>query len=160
MERRLIFLFQILLILSLAHSGCASPYLKGIDPDGKKVYLGPALIQNTKAYHDFLLSSKSEAAKLDYLLWRIKEAKDLTYYHEGNRHNWLEAYRAGTWIVRHHFEKGEDAKSFIRKEILLYEKSGKPTAVQFPDGSIHIAYFVLLNELSSLEETAAANSGI
>ncbi|MBI4358071.1 MAG: hypothetical protein HY584_02110 [Candidatus Omnitrophica bacterium] len=143
-----------LVSLGLVPFGCATPYLKGLTPQGEKVYLGIHPMQETEAYQSYLLSSKSEAAKLNYLLDRIKEAKELTYYHNGGRYSWLEAYRAGTWVVRHHYEKGEDARSFIRKETLLYEKSAKPNAIQFPDGSIHIAYFVLLNELDSLEEAA------
>ena len=157
-----IYAFLFLTILGsfwLIHFGCATPYLKGVTPQGEKVYLGFLPIRETEAYQSFLLSSKSEAAKLNYLLDRIKEAKNLIYYHAGSRYSWLEAYRGGAWVVRHHYEKGEDAKSFIHKETLLYERSGKPNAIQFPDGSIHIVYFVLLNELDSLEEAIAANSG-
>src|SRR3989338_171633 len=149
----------LLLAVQLLNFGCASHYLKGVTPEGVKAYLGPASIQDTEAYKTFLNGSRSEAAKFDYLLERIKAAQDLEYYHEGNRHNWLEAYRAGTWLLRHHYKPGQDARDFVHKEVLLYQTPGKPTAIKFPDGSIHIAYYILLNELDLLDETLQKTSG-
>lgn len=139
--------------------GCAATprYLKGVGYEGQKVYLGTLPIETTEAYQMFLDSSRSEAAKLDYLLQRIKTAQDLVYLHEGSPYNWLEAYRAGAWILRHHYERGEDARTFIRKEVWLYQTPGKPNAIKFPEGSIHLVYYVLLNELDLLEETLQAN---
>ena len=149
-----LFVFCLLLgsILFLSIS-CATPYLRGTTPEGQKVYLGRVPIEPTAAYQMFLNSSQSEAAKLDYLLQRIKTAQDLVYLHEGSQYNWLEAYRAGSWLLRHHYERAENARHFIQKEVWRYQAPGKPNAIKFPEGSIHLLYYVLLNELDLLEET-------
>ena len=155
---RLLFVSS-LVLAQLVHFACAgrSLYLKGLTPQGEKVYIGPVPIQDTEAYQTFIYSSQSEAAKLDYLLRRIKAAQDLVYYHNGGQHNWLEAYRAGSWVLRHHYKKSENARSFIRKEVLLYQEPGNPTAIKFPNGSIHLVYYILMNELDLLEGTVKQN---
>ena len=111
----------VFLFAQLLTAGCATTpyYLKGVTPDGRKVYLGPVPIQNIEAYQAFLHSSKSERAKLDYLLQRIKEAQGVEFYHGGERYNWTEAYEGARWVVEHHFEKGQNSHSFIKKEALF-----------------------------------------
>ena len=152
-------LFVVLVLsVQLFYLGCATtPYLSGVAPDGRKVYLGPVPIQNIEAYQAFLHSSKSERAKLDYLLQRIKEAQGVEFYHGGERYNWTEAYEGARWIVEHHFEKGQNSHSFIKKEALFEQEPGKPNAVKFPDGSLHLDYYILANELDLLEETLKQN---
>ena len=147
-------LFLILISLPFVSLGCtASRPLKGVTPEGQKVYLESLPIENTKAYQAFLLSSKSETAKLYYLLDRIKAAKDVTYRFEGSQYNYFEAYLAALWLLIYHYKRGEDAHSFIRKEIAAYAGFSESTTMNFPDGSYHLAYHVLINELDLLEET-------
>lgn len=162
MKKKHALLAVIFLGAQVVQFGCAlaPQYLKGVNPDGQKVYLGPVPIQNTEAYQAFLTSSRSEAAKLDYLLQRIKSARDLVYHYDGEQYNWLEAYRAGSWILRHHYERGESARSFLLRETFLYQKPGKPNAVEFPDRSVHFDYHVLINELDLLEETVKENPNV
>ena len=141
-------------IAGLLHFGCAtSPYLKGVTPDGKKVYLGPTPIENTKAFEAFLHGSRTEAAKLEYLVERLKLAENLQFFHGGEQFEWKEALEGSKWAVAHHYKKGQDARTFIRKETFLYVEPGEPNAVKFPDGTIHLDYYVLANELDLLEET-------
>ena len=147
-------LFLILISLPFVSWGCvASLPLKGVDPEGQKIYLGPVPIEKTKAYQAFLLSSKSETAKLYYLLDRIKAAKEVTYRFEGSQYNYFEAHLAALWLLIYHYKRGDDAHAFIRKEIAAFAGFSESTTMNFPDHSYHLAYHVLINELDLLEET-------
>ena len=138
--------------------GCATPYLKGMTPAGERVYLGPDTLRETEAYQSFLRSAKSEVDKQNYLFQRLKDAKELEYYHDGSWYNWLETYRGGMWLIRNRYEKGQDTRTFLRKYVWRSE-SGKLHLVRYPNGSIQIGYFVLMNELDLLEETVRKDSG-
>ena len=142
-----------LIIAACFLSGCSTSYRQGVTPEGKKVYLGPETIELTPAFRNYLLSSKSESSKLHYLLDRIKDSREVTYLFEGNEHRWFEAYGAGVWILWHHYKKGEDARSFLRKEVSMHPDPNQTPYIQQPDGSSHMAYHVLLNELDLLDET-------
>lgn len=139
-------------------AGCASPYLSGRTPAGEKVYIGSTDIRSTEAYQEFMRSGRTELDKERYLFKRVTEAKDLKYHRDGNTYGWVEAYRAGNWLMRNHYDKEADARSFIRDHVWKSAATGRPHLVEFPDGSIHVGYYVLLNELDLLEETAAAES--
>jgi hypothetical protein len=141
-------------------AGCAAPPLKGINPQGEKVYLGPVPIQNTEAYQAYLLEKSTEVAKQNYLFDRLRFATELEFYHNGSWYNSLEAYRGGMWLMRHRYQKGQDARTFIHKYVERAEDSGEFHLVKYPDGSIHIGSYVLYNELDLLEEaTSNASSG-
>ena len=155
--RLLIFAF-LLSLTPLLGIGCSSIPPKEACRNAEKIYLGPLPIQETEAYKIFLNSSKSETAKLSYLGDRIKSAKDLVYYFDGDRYNWLEAYSAGVWLLWQDHKIGEDAHSFIRREAIRFQNPTKPTAIQFPDRSRYLAAEVLLNELDLLEDTINQNS--
>ena len=146
-------LVTILVGLSCSYAGCVSPPLRGMSSEGKKVYMGPVPIQNTPAYQTYLLSSKSETAKLLYLGDRIKAEKNLTYWYLGSCYNWFEAYSAATWMFWQDHKMGEDARGFIRKEALRFQDPSKPATIEFPDRSTHIAFDILMNELDLLDET-------
>lgn len=153
MNRRFVSLNLIMsAALMLSVSSCAAPPLKGLTPEGIKVYAGVVPIQGTEAYQTYVKSAKSEVNKIHYLMQRLKEAKDLEYLRDGSRHNWLEAYRGGMWLMRNRYKKGQDARMFIRKHVWRSEATGKPYLVRFPDGSVHTSYYILLNELDLLEE--------
>lgn len=134
-------------------SGCAgaSQYLKGVTPEGEKVYIAQTDIENTEAFQTYLRSPQAEANKQQYLFQRLKDAsKDIQYYHDGVWYSWLETYRAGMWLVRNKYEKGQDTREFLRRYVWRSE-AGNLHLVKFPDGEIHIGYFILLNELDLLE---------
>ena len=142
------------LVLGLL-SGCAGvQYFKGFTPGGEKVYIGPTDIRDTEAYRNYIYSSHSEAAKLNYLFERLKLGESLFFYRDGNKYNWLEAYRGGKWLVRNRYNDGDNAREFAKKHIWHSDQTGKPHLVQFPDSSIHEGYYILLNELELLESTA------
>lgn len=143
--------------LCLLITGCATPYLKGVTPEGEKVYLGPVPIQNTEAYQAYLLEKPTEVAKQNYLFDRLRFATDLQFKHDGSWYGSLEAYRGGMWLMRNRYEKGQDTRTFIRKHAERSD-SGEPHLVKYPDGSIHIGSYVLYNELDLLEETIASES--
>lgn len=143
-----------LLILMFYVIGCASPYLKGISPEGQTVYIDTPLMQNTEAFQNYISSQQTETDKQNYLFERIKSAKNLIYIRDGHQYTWLQAYRGGKWLIRNRYEKGIDARSFAKKYIWKSE-AGNPYLVQFPDGSTHIGYYILLNELELLEATVA-----
>lgn len=151
-----IFVF-ILILHTCFLFGCSAILKQGVTPEGIKVYLGPTPIESTPAYENFLRSSKSETAKLYYLLDRIKDSKDLAYYFEGSRYSWMEAYAAGTWVLWRHYKKGENAKSFLRREVSRYPGPAQTAYIKFPDGLSHLTYHVLVNELELLDQTHPQN---
>jgi hypothetical protein len=157
MKLRHSFLFLLLLLTS---SGCASSVLKGVDKQGQKAYLGPVPLEHTEAYEDYLNSRHSEVDKQNYIFRRLKtpEAAKLSYFHDGTWYTWLDAYRAGNWLIRNRYKKGQDARTFIKDHVWRSEDTGKPHLVKYPDGSIQEAYYVLLNELDLLESTLAKDS--
>ncbi len=140
-------------LILLTLGGCASSTLKGVTPQGQRVYLGPTPIEETAPYKEFLSSPRSEVNVQTYLFSRLKSAQDLSFYHDGSWYNWLEAYRGGMWLMRNRYQKGQDARTFIKNHVWRSEATGKPHLVKYPDGSIHEAYYVLLNELDLLDET-------
>lgn len=146
------------MLLGLTGAGCASTALKGLDAQGRKVYLGGVPIEKTEAYQTFLTGPKDEISKQNYLFQRLKEpeAQKLSYYRDGVQYNWLQAYRGGKWLIRNRYEKGQDARSFIKNHAWHSEDTGQPYLVKYPDDSLHEGYYVLINELDLLEETAAA----
>lgn len=151
---RLRFIFTICLLQALLISGCASPYLKGVSPEGQAVYIDTPKIESTEAFQNYLTSQRSETDKQNYLFERIKAAKDLVFIRDGHQYTWLQAYRGGKWLIRNRYEKGVDARSFAKKYIWKSD-AGNPYLVQFPDGSTHVGYYILLNELDLLEATVA-----
>ncbi len=145
--------FYALILISLLTGGCAAGSLKGVARDGQKAYLGPVPIENTEAYQLFLSSPRSDVHMQTYMFTRLKAAKDLSFFHDGSWYNWLEAYRGGMWLMRNRYKKGQDARTFIKNYVWHSEETGKPHLIKYPDGSVHEAYYVLLNELDLLDET-------
>jgi len=143
--------------LCLLATGCATP-LKGLTAEGKKVYLGSVSIQDTMPYHSYRNSTRTEVAKQTYLFQRLKSASDLEFYHNGSWYNSLQAYRGGMWLMRKHYKKDQDTRTFIREYVERSEDSGKPHLVRYPDSSVHIGSYVLYNELDLLEETVSKES--
>ena len=147
------------LVICLFVSGCAAtPPLKGMTPDGQKVYLGPVPIENTKSYQDYLLEPDTEVSKQHYLFQRLLNAKDLEFYHNGSWYNSLEAYRGGMWLISKRYQKGQDARTFIHKYVERAEDTGEYHLVKYPDGSVHVGSYVLYNELDLLEEASSKSS--
>ena len=146
-------LFSALIFLTLVFSGCASSPLKGLDAQGKKIYLGTVPIENTDAYKEFVDSRQTEVDKQNYIFKRFKtpEAQKLSYFHDGTWYSWLDAYRGGMWLIRNRYKKGTDARSFIQEHVRYSEDTGKAHLVKYPDGTIQEGYYVLLNELDLLE---------
>ncbi len=145
------------LVLPLMLASCATATLRGVSAAGKKVYLGPIPIQGTEAYQSYLNSPRADVSQQAYIFSRLKLAKDLSFYHDGSWYNWLEAYRGGMWLMRNRYKKGQDSRTFLKKYVWKSEDTGKPHLVKYPDGSVHEAYYVLLNELDLLEETVKAD---
>lgn len=146
-------------VLSAALAGgCASSTLKGTSPDGRKTYLGPVPIENTEAFRQLMKSPQNDVSIQTYLFARLKAAQDLQYYRDGQWYSWLEAYRGGMWLMRNRYQKGQDARTFIKNHVWRSEATGQAHLVKFPDGSIHEAYYVLLNELDLLEQTLRSAS--
>ena len=150
-------LLGLLVAILFMHSSCvSSKYLKGVTAAGQKVYLGEVPVENTEAYKTYLVSAQTEVHKQQYLFQRLKDApKDLEYYHDGNWYNWLETYRGGMWLIRNRYQKGQDTRLFLKKYVLRSETSNELHLIRFPDGSVQVAYDVLLNELGMLEETVS-----
>jgi len=142
------------LILVAGLTACATTsYLKGVDSKGSKVYLGNAPTVETESYKTFIQSQRGPVQEQQYFFQRLKEApKDLQYYHDGNWYGWVEAYRGGMWLVRNRYEKGQDTRTFLKKYVLRSEGKKELHLIKYPDGSVQIAYDVLLNELDWLEE--------
>lgn len=148
--------FVSLFCMTLLLGACAtsSPYLKGVHPDGSKVYLGPLPIEETDAFKTFMQSDQGPVQEQQYLFQRLKEAdQSLKYYHDGNWYSWLEAYRGGNWLVRNRYQKGQDTRTFLKKYVLRSEDKKELHLIKYPDGSIQIGYDVLMNELDLLEKT-------
>jgi hypothetical protein len=147
-----LYLFATFLIISSGNAYSAN-YLKGVDSEGKKVYLGPTPIEETAAFKTYAQSSRSAVHEQQYLFQRLKDApKNLEYFHDGNWYNWLETYRGGMWLIRNRYKKGQDTRKFLEKYVWRSE-AGKLHLVRYPDGSIQVGYFLLMNELDLLEET-------
>ncbi len=147
-------LFTLLFLAPLLLIGCASAgTLKGLTKDGAKIYLAPVPIINTEAYKTFLSTPRSQVSEQTYMFSRLKQAKDLSFFHDGSWYTWLEAYRGGMWLMRNRYKKGQDTRTFLKNHVWRSEKTGKPHLIKYPDGSVHVAYYVLLNELDLLEET-------
>jgi len=145
---------SLFLWLPLLVTGCASTgTLKGLANDGSKVYLAPVPITTTDAYKTFLSTPRSQVSEQTYMFSRLKQAKDLSFFHDGSWYTWLEAYRGGMWLMRNRYKKGQDTRTFLKNHVWRSEKTGKPHLIKYPDGSVHVAYYVLLNELDLLEET-------
>jgi len=151
-------IFPLVLVLSLC--GCATSLLKGVTPEGEKVYAGLVPIDGTEAYQEYVKSPRSGVNRIHYLMRRLKETKDLEYYRDGSYYNWLQAYRGGMWLMRHRYQKGQSARDFIRLHVWRSESTGKPHLVRFPDGSIHIGYYILMNELDLLDDTMQKNEAL
>ncbi|MDP3920471.1 MAG: DUF5329 family protein [Candidatus Omnitrophota bacterium] len=147
------------LTIPLFLAGCAAPLLKGVDAEGAKAYLGSPEIQGTSTYQKYVTGPQSEAAKLIYVISRIGEAEGLLFQHEGAWHDPQEAYRGSMWMLRKNFEKGETARDFIRLHVWHSDNTGTPRLVKYPDGSLQIGYYILLNELDLLEATASRELG-
>ena len=142
------FLFPIIL------TGCATTAtLKGMTQDGTKVYLATVPINNSEAYKTYLSTPRSDVSEQTYLFSRLKLAKDLSFYHDGNWYTWLEAYRGGMWLMRNRYKKGQATRTFLKNHVWHSEKTGKTHLVKYPNDSVHEAYYILLNELDLLEET-------
>jgi len=153
--RILIFLF---VVSFLSFSCSTTPYLQGITPEGEKVYIGPTPLQGTEPYQMFLSTSRSEIDKLNYLFKRFLSAKDYGFYRDNIRYSWIEAFRGGHGLLRERYQEGMDARAFIHEHVSYSESSGRPYAIEFPDGSRHLGSFVLINELDLLDATIAEDS--
>ena len=155
-----LYIFCALLITGFL-AGCATPFGTGLTPEGQKVYLGRVPIENTPEYEEYLASKGTEVAKQTYIFQRLKSAKHLEFGYDGSWYNYLEAYRGGMWLIRNRYQKGQDAREFIYKNVECEKGSstGKPPLVKYPDGSIHIGAYVLYNELDLLEETVSRGAG-
>lgn len=146
-------LFQTLVLsIMIALSGCASTTLKGISPEGNNVYIGLTPIDNTEAYQQFLQSPRSELSRIQYLLRRIKDAKDIKYDRNGTYHSSEEAHQAGLWLVGNRYNNSQDAVTFLRSHVWHSKPSMTAHLAVFPDGSKHVAYYIFLNELALLDE--------
>ena len=150
--RRLLFISFFLCVFFHQTAYAWSP-LKGKTREGKKVYLGPVPIQDTEAYQAFLSSPGSEVDRLYYLGDRIraKSAQNLVYIYEGDHYNWAEVYAGGVWLLWHDYKRGETARQFVHETSVRFEGPGSRATVQLPDGSIHYAYDVTVNELDLLD---------
>jgi hypothetical protein len=153
MKLRLRSCLTFLFVAAIVYGCATNPYLKGITPDGAKVYLGDAPTVNTEAYKAFSQSERGPVQEQQYFFQRLKDApKDLQYYHDGNWYGWVEAYRGGMWLIRNRYEKGQDTRTFLKKYVLKSEGKKELHLIKYPDGSVQIAYDVLLNELDWLEK--------
>ena len=127
--------------------------LKGKTSEGKKVCLGPVPIQETDAYRAFLSSPRSEIDKLYYLGDRVKAkaAQGIVYIFEGDHYNWAEVYAGGIWYLWHDYKLEKAARAFMSETSRRFERAGSRVTLQYPDGSIHYAYDVAVNEMDLLE---------
>ena len=138
-------------------TGCAAHTLKGIDPQGRKVYLGPLPIEKTEAYQNYVKSARTDVDRQRYLFERLKSSEGLEFFHDGSWYNSVQAYRGGMWLMRNRYKKGQDTREFIMKYIDRSETSGKLRVIKYPDGTLQQGSAVLLNELDLLEDTAGKN---
>lgn len=153
--KKLILPVLFIFILPLFLVSCASPYLKGMSEGGEKVYLNTDAIEKTKAFSLYLKSDQDERAKIVYLFRRILKSDQLNYYHDDNLYSAQDTYKAGLWLLDNRYEEGQSAREFAKDQVLVDEASGKPNYVKLPDGTIHIGYYLLINELDLLEEKTA-----
>lgn len=148
MKTQYLFVFMILLA-----TGCAAQgYRKGFAPDGQRVYLGSTDLEQTKAFQTFLKSPRAETDRQHYLFDRLMESEGLEFFHDGAWYGKIEAYRGGMWLMRHRYQKGQETRDFIKKNIYRSDK-GNVHLVKYPDGSIQEGASILYNELTLLEET-------
>jgi len=136
-------------------SGCHSLYLKGKTPDGSPVYLGTLPLENSDAYRGYLKTPRSEQDKILFLIRRIPEAKNLEYYRDGTLYSWQKVYDAGMWLFKNKYEVGQNARQFLQTTMWRSESTGAPNLIRYPDGTLQVGYFVLLNELDLLENISA-----
>lgn len=148
-------LYILFACFALLASSCASPYLKGTTPSGEKIYLGPTPITNTQAFKQYLHTSQKEGNKINYLFSRLQEGNDLVFYRDGAQYDSREVYKGGRWLFKNRYKSGNSARDFIKNHIWYSEETGRPYYVEAPDGSFHIGYYILINELNLLEETAS-----
>lgn len=127
--------------------------MQAVNAQGEKVYLGPKDIENSQAFKNYLRSPRGEADKQRYLFERLKGAADLSFYHDGDWYNALEAYRGGMWLMRERYKKGQLTRDFIKKYVERSD-AGNLHLVKYPDGSKQVGSYVLYNELDLLEEKA------
>lgn len=133
--------------------GCASPYLKGVHPDGTKVYLGSTFIVETEAFQTFLSSPQKEANKIAYIFERLENAKGLIFYRDGIPYEPAEVKQGGKWLYKNQYREGQSAAEFIKENVWNSPSTGKPYYIATLDGNYHIGYYVLMNELELLEQT-------
>ncbi len=144
--------FFLIFILSTLMPGCASgpSFNKGLNAAGEKVYLGTSAIESTEAYKNFLNSPQGETDKQRYLFERLKNARDLEFFHDGSWYNSIEAYRGGMWLMREKYKKGQLTRDFI-KQYVERSDAGNLHLAKYPDGSTQIGSYILYNELDLLE---------
>jgi len=143
-----------LLLFPFIFLSCATSILKGVNKSGQPVYLGTTDIAATPAFKALSNTPKDEVHKILYLMARLKDAKDLSYLHEGSWYNSLQAFRGGMWLLRNRYETDQTVTDFIRKHVWRSEGTGQRHLVKYPDGSLQDGYYVLLNELALLEASS------
>ncbi len=153
MKRSILKPLALFLVLAFA-AGCAASYLKGVNAQGEKVYLGPVPIEKTEAYQTYLSSKHTEVDKQHYLFQRLKAATELQFFHDGSWYSALDAYRGGMWLMREKYKAGQDSREFITKYVERSEDTGQLHLVKYPDGSLQMGSYILFNELDLLEATA------
>lgn len=151
MKKRPIFLLLYLAFLPLLITSCASTVFNGVNANGDPVYLNSVDIRTTPAFQKYSLNSQSEAGKILFIMSRIKDSQDLSYFHEGSWYNSLQAYRGGMWLFRNRYQDDQKAADFLREQVRLSERSGQRHLIKYPDGTLQDGYYVLLNELARLE---------
>jgi len=153
----------ILSLLSIGWKGFwAKPYYNttGMDENGNKVYAGKVPIDSTRAYNQFKLGSRSEIAKLNYLLDRLNELEGFQFRLAGSYFD-KEMTRFGIdWVITHRYKKKQDAREFLRQQIASFESAGDRLLIKFPDGSLYHALSIILNELDLLDETYKAEETV
>ena len=129
---------------------------KSVVKEKPKLYLTTTPIEKSQAFMTFLDGPKTERAKLDYLLDRIREAKSATFYLDGSQYQWTDAYAAGNWILWRRYKPGEDARSFLQREVSY--TPNRAAFMTLAPGSKFPVYSALLNELTLLEEKTQDSS--
>lgn len=140
-----------IIAITLSMSGCTTASKNTGFAEEAKFYLNPIPLANSEAYAKFLESPRDERAKLDYLIDRVRESKNTTFYYEGSRYSWTEACAAGYWLLWRRYKNGQDARGFL-KDIVGYTPN-QSAFIDPPDGPMCAAYSVLMNELELLEKT-------
>ncbi len=148
-ERNLPALFLILVFAA----GCAASVGKGVNAQGKKVYLGSVPIEKSGAYQTYLSSKHTDVDKQRYLFQRLKAAEGLQFFHDGSWYSPLDAYRGGMWLMRERYKAGQDTREFIKKYVDRSEDTGQLHLAKYPDGSVQAGSYILFNELDLLEAT-------